>query len=74
MIKSCLLLPRGDWDSGTLFVLATNGTGFVTLHSFTGGSDGATLLQQKRYAETEPLLVSVYQGMKEDEAKMVGRL
>jgi uncharacterized repeat protein (TIGR03803 family) len=27
--------------NGTVFALNTNGTGFTTLHSFTGGSDGA---------------------------------
>ena len=31
----------GSSDSGTVFKLNTNGTGFTTLYSFTGGSDGA---------------------------------
>jgi uncharacterized repeat protein (TIGR03803 family) len=31
----------GSSGNGTVFALNTNGTGFTTLHSFTGGSDGA---------------------------------
>ena len=31
----------GSSGNGTLFALNTNGTGFTTLHEFTGGSDGA---------------------------------
>jgi uncharacterized repeat protein (TIGR03803 family) len=30
----------GESDSGTVFVLSTNGSGFTRLHSFTGGNDG----------------------------------
>jgi len=32
----------GRGYSGTIFAIATNGTGFTTLYSFTGGSDGAS--------------------------------
>jgi uncharacterized repeat protein (TIGR03803 family) len=32
----------GDFGSGTVFKVNTNGTGFTTLHSFTNGSDGAS--------------------------------
>jgi uncharacterized repeat protein (TIGR03803 family) len=35
---ACLGGSAGD---GTIFAINTNGTGFVTLHAFTGGSDGA---------------------------------
>ena len=31
----------GSSDKGTVFAVHTDGTGFTTLHSFTGGSDGA---------------------------------
>src|SRR5262249_4137632 len=31
----------GSSGSGTVFALDTNGTGFTTLHSFVGGSDGS---------------------------------
>jgi len=31
----------GSSDQGTVFAVNTDGTGFTTLHSFTGGSDGA---------------------------------
>ena len=31
----------GSSGVGTVFALNTNGTGFTTLHSFTGGSDGS---------------------------------
>ena len=31
----------GSLGHGTVFAVNTNGTGFTTLHSFTGGSDGA---------------------------------
>jgi uncharacterized repeat protein (TIGR03803 family) len=31
----------GRFDKGTVFAINTNGTGFATLHSFSGGSDGA---------------------------------
>lgn len=31
----------GTWGQGTVFAVNTDGTGFVTLHVFTGGSDGA---------------------------------
>ena len=31
----------GSSDSGTVFAVNTNGTGFTTLHGFTNGSDGA---------------------------------
>jgi uncharacterized repeat protein (TIGR03803 family) len=35
-------LEGGDYDWGTVFAVATNGTGFTTLHSFTGeSSDGS---------------------------------
>lgn len=30
----------GSSNSGTVFCVSTNGTGFATLHTFTGGSDG----------------------------------
>src|ERR1043166_48163 len=30
----------GTWGLGTVFTLNTNGTGFTTLYSFSGGSDG----------------------------------
>jgi uncharacterized repeat protein (TIGR03803 family) len=30
----------GTWDNGTVFAVNTDGSGFTTLHSFTGGSDG----------------------------------
>src|SRR5947209_143860 len=32
----------GSSGDGTVFKVNTNGTGFTTLHSFTGGLDGAT--------------------------------
>jgi uncharacterized repeat protein (TIGR03803 family) len=32
----------GDFGAGTIFTLHTDGTGFATLYSFTGGSDGGT--------------------------------
>src|SRR5208283_4005514 len=32
----------GSGGSGTVFALNTDGTGFTNLHSFTGGSDGAS--------------------------------
>jgi uncharacterized repeat protein (TIGR03803 family) len=32
----------GNFGQGTVFKVNTNGTGFTTLHSFTGGSDGNT--------------------------------
>ena len=32
----------GPWGSGTVFKVNMNGTGFTTLHSFTGGSDGGS--------------------------------
>src|ERR1019366_3403036 len=31
----------GSSGAGTVFAVNTNGTGFTTLHTFTGGSDGA---------------------------------
>src|SRR4029077_18380020 len=31
----------GSPDAGTVFAINTDGTGFTTLHTFTGGSDGA---------------------------------
>jgi uncharacterized repeat protein (TIGR03803 family) len=31
----------GDWGQGSVFAVNTDGTGFVTLHVFTGGNDGA---------------------------------
>jgi uncharacterized repeat protein (TIGR03803 family) len=31
----------GDWGQGSVFAVNTDGTGFVTLHAFTGGNDGA---------------------------------
>ena len=31
----------GAFSNGTIFSVSTNGTGFTTLHSFTGGGDGA---------------------------------
>jgi uncharacterized repeat protein (TIGR03803 family) len=31
----------GAWGNGTVFAVKTNGTGFVTLHTFTAGADGA---------------------------------
>ena len=31
----------GSSGNGTVFAVNTDGTGFTTLHSFTGGSDGA---------------------------------
>jgi uncharacterized repeat protein (TIGR03803 family) len=31
----------GGWNHGTVFAVNTDGTGFTTLYSFTGGSDGA---------------------------------
>jgi uncharacterized repeat protein (TIGR03803 family) len=31
----------GSWGGGTVFAINTNGTGFMLLHAFTGGSDGA---------------------------------
>ena len=34
----------GVYGKGTVFALNTNGTGFTNLHSFTGGTDGATPL------------------------------
>ncbi len=34
----------GSSDNGTVFAVNTDGTGFTTLHSFTGGSDGAFLV------------------------------
>jgi uncharacterized repeat protein (TIGR03803 family) len=30
----------GAWRYGTVFAVSTNGTGFATLHRFTGSSDG----------------------------------
>jgi uncharacterized repeat protein (TIGR03803 family) len=33
-------LGGGGSHDGTVFAVSTNGTGFTTLHSFTGGSDG----------------------------------
>src|SRR2546422_929481 len=32
----------GSSGAGTVFAINTDGTGFTNLHSFTGGSDGAT--------------------------------
>jgi eukaryotic-like serine/threonine-protein kinase len=32
---------------------------------------GATLLEQKRYAEAEPLLISGYEGMQKNKQKMI---
>ena len=32
----------GSTGNGCMFALSTNGTGFLNLHSFTGGSDGAS--------------------------------
>jgi uncharacterized repeat protein (TIGR03803 family) len=32
----------GSLDNGTVFAVNTNGTGFVVLHSFTGGNDGSS--------------------------------
>ena len=34
----------GSADSGTVFAVSTNGTGFTNLHSFTSGNDGGRLL------------------------------
>src|SRR5436190_5212965 len=31
----------GTWGGGTVFAVNTDGSGFITLHSFTGGSGGA---------------------------------
>ncbi len=36
----------GSFGYGTLFKLTTNGTSFTTLHSFAGGSDGASPLAE----------------------------
>lgn len=34
------VLGGGHWGYGTVFAVNTDGTGFTTLHHFTGGSDG----------------------------------
>jgi uncharacterized repeat protein (TIGR03803 family) len=34
----------GPWGKGTVFAINTDGTGFITLHNFTGGGDGVSPL------------------------------